>query len=327
VATVVSRDPARQQKARAQIPGVEVVENVERLWTGGRRPDLAVIATPTGSHGEVARAAISAGFAIVVDKPFTATAREAEEIAAEAKDKGTFLTVFHNRRWDGDYLTVRDLVRDGRLGQVFRFESRYERWRPSPRAGSWRDELPEEDGGGVLADLGSHVIDQALQLFGRPTTVYGEIDHRRPGSTGDDDAFVALEHPGGVRSHLWASQVASVPAHRMRVLGSAGGYGKYGMDVQEEALRDGGDVGDPAWGQEPEDRWGLLVTESGERRLPTVAGDWPAFYRGVATALLEGSAPPVQPSSAVEVLEVIEAAKESAKTRTVVNLPGKDHNY
>jgi predicted dehydrogenase len=113
----------------------------------------------------------------------------------------------------------------------------------------------------------------------------------------------------------------------MRVLGSAGGYSKQGMDVQEEALREGGDLRDPAWGQEPEDRWGLLVTDSGERRVPTVAGDWPAFYRGVAAALLEGTAPPVQPSSAVEVLEVIEAAKESAKTRTVVNLPAKAHNY
>ncbi len=324
---MVSRNPARQEQARAQIPGVDVVESVERLWTDGQRPDLAVVATPTGSHGEVARAAIGAGVGIVVDKPFAATAREAALIAAEAKERRIFLTVFHNRRWDGDYLTVRDLVRDGRLGQVFRFESRYERWRPSPRAGSWRDELSGEDGGGVLADLGSHVIDQALQLFGRPTTVYAEIDHRRPGSTGDDDAFVALEHSGGVRSHLWASQVASIPAHRIRLLGSAGGYGKHGMDVQEEALREGVDLRDPAWGREPEDRWGLLVTESGERRVPTLAGDWPAFYRGVAAALLEGSAPPVQPSSAVEVLEVIEAAKESAKSRAAVNLPAQAPNY
>jgi predicted dehydrogenase len=203
---------------------------------------------------------------------------------------------------------------------VLQFESRYERWRPHPRPGSWRDQLTGEEGGGVLADLGSHVIDQALQLFGRPTTVYAEIDHRRPGSTGDDDAFIALDHLGGVRSHLWASQVASIPGHRMRVLGSAGGYGKHEMDVKEEALRNGVTPGSPGWGEEPEDHWGLLVTESGQRRVKTVAGDWSAFYRAVAAALRDGSPPPVEPSSAVEVLEVIEAAKASAKARVTVTL-------
>ncbi len=322
---MVTSNPARQTQARAEIPGVNVVDRTESLWTTRARPDLAVVATPTGTHGEIARAAIAAGIATVVDKPLASTVEEAKQIASKARDGGIFLTVFHNRRWDGDYLTVRDLIGGGQLGQVLRFESRYERWRPRPRAGSWRDELAGQDGGGVLADLGSHVIDQALQLFGRPTMVYAEIDHRRPGSAGDDDAFVALEHPGGVRSHLWASQVASVPTLRMRVLGSAGGYAKDGMDVQEEALRAGADLSDPGWGQETADRWGLLVTESGERRVPTVAGDWRAFYRGVAAAVREGGPAPVQPSSAVEVLEVMEAANKSAKVRATVHLPDSGH--
>ena len=323
---MVTTDPARQAQARVEIPGVKVLDSVDALWTVGRRPDLAVIATPTGTHAMVAQAAIASGVATVVDKPLAATADEAARIVLQARQTSAFLTVFHNRRWDGDYLTVRQLISGGQLGEVFRFESRYERWRPRPRPGSWRDQLSGHAGGGVLADLGSHVIDQALQLFGRPTTVYAEIDHRRPGSTGDDDAFIALVHGGGVRSHLWASQVASIPSHRMRVLGSAGGYGKEGMDVQEEALRDGADPRAPGWGEESEDRWGLLVTESGERRIRTVAGDWRAFYNGVAAALLKGSAPPVEPSSAVEVLEVIEAAKESANGRATVNLPGPTDN-
>jgi predicted dehydrogenase len=319
--TVVTRDPGRQAQARAEIPGVEVIDSAERLWQGSNRPDVVVIATPTGTHAEVARLAITAGVATVVDKPLAATAAEASALALLARDRGTFLTVFHNRRWDGDFLTVRELIRDGRLGNVLRFESRFERWRPNPRPGSWRDELAADEGGGVLADLGSHIIDQALQLFGNPRSVYAEVDQSRPGATSDDDAFVALEHEGGVRSHLWASQVASVPAHRIRVLGAAGGYAKDGLDIQEEALRGGVDPSDPGWGEEPQDRSGWLVTEAGERRLRTAAGAWPAFYRAVVSALREGSRAPVDPLSAVNVLDVIEAARESARLRATVRFP------
>jgi scyllo-inositol 2-dehydrogenase (NADP+) len=321
LATVVTRDSARQAQARAQITGVTVVDSAETLWAAPAEHDLVVIVTPTGSHAEIARSAVAAGMPTVVDKPLAATAHEAAEIAALAKASGTFLTVFHNRRWDGDFLTVRNLMRDGDLGAVLRFESRFERWRAQPRAGSWREEQAVAEGGGVLADLGSHVIDQALQLFGRPTAVYAEVDASRPGAVVDDDAFVALEHPMGVRSHLWTSSIASVPAHRMRVLGTAGGYAKDHLDIQEESLRGGADPAAPGWGEEPPDRWGLLVTATGERRIETAAGAWPEFYKEVVSALREGSPPPVEPVSAVEVLEVIEAARESASRRAGVDIP------
>ena len=319
--TVVTRNPARQAQARVETPGVEVLGSEDDLWGSRPRPDLVVVATPTGTHAAIARRAIAAGVPSVVDKPLAPTGKDAAEVARLADEAGTFLTVFHNRRWDGDFLTVRKLIAEGTLGSVFRFESRFERWKPSAQPGSWRDELPPYEGGGVLADLGSHVIDQALQLFGRPATVYAEINQVRPGTAGDDSAFVAMEHHSGVRSHLWASLVASIPSHRMRVLGSAGGYGKYGLDVQEEALRGGGDPGGPGWGREPPDRWGWLVTRDGETRLETAAGEWPAFYRGVVAALREGAPPPVEPSSAVEVLDVIDAAKISARTQAVVTFP------
>jgi predicted dehydrogenase len=319
--TVVTRDPARRAQDAAEVPGVEVIESAERLWAAPAQHDLVVIATPTGTHAELARSAIAAGVPTVVDKPLASTAGEAAEIASVARSAGIFLTVFHNRRWDGDFLTVGKLIRDGYLGKVLRFESRFERWRPRPRPGSWREEQSAEAGGGVLADLGSHVIDQALHLFGRPAMVYAEVDHSRPGATGDDNVFVALEHRSGVRSHLWASLIASVPANRMRILGTAGGYAKDGLDIQEEALRGGADPSAPGWGEEPPDRWGLLVTEAGERRLETAAGAWPAFYREVMSALREGAAPPVEPRDAVEVLEVIEAARKSATMRATVAFP------
>jgi predicted dehydrogenase len=169
-------------------------------------------------------------------------------------------------------------------------------------------------------DLGSHLIDQALQLFGRPSTVYAEVDRSRAGAKVDDNAFVALEHAGGTRSHLWASAIASVPGSRMRVLGRTGGYSKEGLDIQEDALRAGADPAAPGWGAEPPERWGRLVTEAGDRRLETVPGTWPLFYREVAAALSQGSPPPVEPQGAVDVLEVIEAATHSAVTRATVRL-------
>jgi predicted dehydrogenase len=323
LATVVTRDPGRQAQARSEVPGVRVISSAEWLWETPNGHDLVVIATPTGTHAAIARSAIAAGMATVVDKPLAATALEASEIESLARRAGTFLAVFHNRRWDGDFLTVRNLIRDGDIGEVLRFESRFERWRPHPKPESWRDEQAAEEGGGVLMDLGSHVIDQALQLFGRPATVYAEVDRSRAGAKADDNAFVALEHAGGTRSHLWASAIASVPASRIRVLGRSGGYSKEGLDIQEDALRAGADPAAPGWGAEPPQRWGLLVTKAGERRLETVPGAWPLFYREVAAALRQGSPPPVEALSAVEVLEVIEAALQSAATRATVELAGQ----
>jgi predicted dehydrogenase len=268
--------------------------------------DLIVVATPNRLHAPMALAALEAGLPVVVDKPLAATAADARRLREAAEERSLMLTVFHNRRWDGDFLTVRKLIAEGALGDVLRFESRFERWRPEVRTGSWRELGDREEGGGVLFDLGSHLIDQALVLFGPAESVHLEVDRRRPGALVDDDAFIAIAHRSGVHSHLWASQVAAQAGPRMRVLGSEAAYVKFGLDVQEAALRAGAVPGGPEWGREPPDAWGRLGAEHATRPIETEPGDWPAFYRGVVDALRSGSPPPVGAAAAVAALEVIE---------------------
>src|SRR3954469_15978138 len=189
LAAVVTRDPERRAALRAVHPGAEALDAPEQLWERAASLDLVVVATPNRSHAALARAALHAGLAVVVDKPLATSAAEARALIDEARARGRRLTVFQNRRWDGDYLTVRKLIADGALGAVHRFESRFERWNPVPRPG-WRESGDPADAGGLLFDLGAHLIDQALQLFGPARTVYAELDRRRPGVVADDDAFV-----------------------------------------------------------------------------------------------------------------------------------------
>ena len=230
------------------------------------------------------------------------------------------LSVFHNRRWDGDTLTVRRLVDDDAVGTVARFESRFERWHPVVREGAWRERSTPEEGGGIMLDLGSHVVDQALHLFGPARRVYGEVKALRAGAAADDDVFVALEHAAGVRSHLWASVVAAIAGPRVRLLGLGGAYQKYGLDVQEDALRSGERPDDPTWGVDPPERWGRLVNDAGERTVETERGAWPRYYPGVVESLRTGAPPPVDGRSALAVVEVMEAARRSSATGKVVAL-------
>jgi predicted dehydrogenase len=306
LAFVVSSSAERAERARDRYPGVEVLPDVEALWQRREQHDLVVVAAPNRAHVPVALAALEAGLPVVVDKPLAATAADGRRLQKAAEARSLMLAVFHNRRWDGDMLTLRRLIGEGALGEVLRFESRLERWRPEVRAGAWREREAPEDAGGVLFDLGSHLIDQALVLFGPVESVYAEVDRRRPGARVADDAFVALTHRSGVRSHLWASQVAANPGPRMRVLGTAAGYVKSGLDAQEAALRAGQRPDGPGWGREPPEAWGTLGVEGDVRPVETEAGDWPAFYRGVITALKDGSPPPVGAADGVAVLEVIE---------------------
>ena len=210
-------------------------------------------------------------------------------------------------------------MQEDALGEVARFESRYERWRPVPRR-TWRELGAPEEAGGLLFDLGSHLIDQARLAFGPVTAVYAELDRRRGGVLVDDDTFVALTHGSGTRSHLWMSNVAAKAGPRLRVLGSRAAYVKFGLDVQESALRAGRRPA-AGWGEEPADAWGELETDGETRRIPTVPGAYPRFYEGVVSALREGAPPPVDPADAVAVIEVIEAARLSARDRRVVGLP------
>lgn len=319
---VVTGNGERAAQARREHPGVEVVDTAERLWERADRLDLVVVATPNRTHVPLAMEALRAGLPVVVDKPLAPSAAEARTLVEEAERRRLLLTVFQNRRWDGDFLTLRRLLERGELGRALRFESRFERWRPSPKPG-WRERGAPEEAGGVLFDLGSHLIDQALVLFGPARQVYAEMERQREGVEVDDDTFVALTHVSGVRSHLWMSAVAGQLGPRMRVLGSRAAYTKHGLDVQEEALRGGKRPG-AGWGEEPRERWGLLGAGEEVRPVRTERGAYPRFYAGVAAALGEGSRPPVDPRDAVATLEVIEAALRSSPEGAVVRLDGTD---
>lgn len=316
LSAVVTRDPVRQAEVSGKY-GAAAVTDVRDLW---ERCDLVVVASPNRTHVSTATAALSHGLPVVVDKPLARTAAEGRELVRLARERGLMLTVFHNRRWDGDFLTLRRLVAEGRLGEVHRFESRFERWRPVPKGG-WRESGGPDEIPGLLYDLGSHLVDQAVQLLGPVREVYCESDVRRAGVTGDDDTFVALTHESGARSHLWAGSVAAQLGPRFRVLGSAAAFVKHGMDVQEERLRAGMTPGSPGFGDDEEDRWGFLGTPDDQRPVRTDPGAYLDFYQGVAAALHEGAAPPVDPESAIEVLAILEAARRSATERTVIQLP------
>ncbi|MEV4770435.1 Gfo/Idh/MocA family oxidoreductase [Micromonospora humida] len=320
LAAVVTADPQRRQQVADEHPDARVVDDAGALWADPDALDLVVVATPNSSHVTHARAAIAAGLPVVVDKPLAATAADARALVDEADRRGVPLTVFQNRRWDGDFRTVRRLVEDGTLGRVTRFESRFERWRPQIRAG-WREGGSPADAGGVLYDLGAHLVDQAVQLFGPVDTVYAEVDRRRPGAQVDDDAFVALTHVGGVRSHLWMSAVTAQLGPRLRVLGDRAAYTCHGLDGQEDALRRGGRPDAPGWGEVTPDRYGLLGAGDDLRPTPTEPGRYQDFYAQVEAALRGDGPLPVDPRDAVRTVELIELAHRSAAERTVLTVP------
>jgi predicted dehydrogenase len=319
LAAIVTQDPERRARARRDFSAAELWGSPDQVWERADDLDLVVVAAPNRAHVPLARAAIEAGLAVVVDKPLAANAAEGGELVREARERGVMLTVFQNRRWDGDFLTCRRLLADEAVGRVLRFESRFERWRPE-LSGGWRELATPEEAGGLLFDLGSHLVDQAHVLFGRARLVYAELDARRPGAQVDDDAFVALAHDAGVRSHLWMSAVSAQFGPRLRVLGDRAAYVKYGLDVQEESLHQGLKPGGPGWGEEPEERWGLLGVGENIRRVPTEPGAYPCFYEGVAAALRAGAPPPVDAAEAVAALEVLDAARVSAREARVVEL-------
>ncbi len=309
LSTIVTANAERAGRARSEYPGARVVPQADTLWERPDEHDFVVVATPNDSHASLARSAVDAGLPVVVDKPLAPTSGTARELIEHARSRGIALTVFHNRRWDSDQLTLKRLIADGVLGDVHRYESRFERWRPQLAGGGvWREQLAADAGGGVLLDIGIHLVDQALQLFGPAFAMHGEVDHRRAGPADDDD-FIALQHPGGVRSHLWASVLAAAPGPRLRVLGSEAAYIVDGLDGQEEALRSGARPGADEWGTEPPERWGRVVRGDVSESVPSENGAWPRFY-GLWREALAGSGPlPVDPADAVAVLALLEQAR------------------
>ena len=271
--------------------------------------DLVVIATPNASHSSLARDSLLAGKHVVVDKPFVTDLTEGAELVALARERGRMLTVFHNRRWDGDFRTVAHLMDDGRLGEVMLAEMHWDRFRPEIKQG-WR-EVPAE-GAGLLADLGPHLIDQAISLFGYPDSIYGDVGCQRMGALVDDYFEIAL-HYGAKRVILSASTLIAEPRPRFALHGSRASFVKFGIDPQEATLRAGGRPDDIDYGVEPPERYGMLTVMAERQAIPTEAGDWRIFYRGVADAILEGAPPPVDPKDALAGLAIIECVRRSAR--------------
>ncbi|WP_207944514.1 Gfo/Idh/MocA family oxidoreductase [Actinomadura rubrisoli] len=320
LAAVVTGDPERQRAVRDRYPEAKVLAAADRLWEASGAYDLVVVAAPNRQHVPLARTALTSGLPVVVDKPAAASAADARSLAALSAVRGLPVIPFHNRRWDGDYRTAWRLIASGALGDVLRLESRFERWRPEVRAG-WKESGDPRDAGGILHDLGPHLIDQAVALFGRPERVYAEVDARRRGAAAADDAFVALTHRGGTRCHLWMSATAARPGPRFRILGSRAAYTVSGMDGQENALRAGLTPQDPEYGVTPPEAYGRLGTPGDDRPEPTENGAYQDFYAGVGRALRGEGPPPVDLGDAITGLEVIEAAIRSAQDGTVTD-PG-----
>lgn len=319
LATIVTASPERRERARREHPAARVIDRVEAVFADPSAHDLVVVATPNATHVPLALAALAAGLAVVVDKPVAPTAEEARGVVAEARRRGLFLSAYHQRRWDSDTLTLRRLLVEGALGDVLRFESRIERWRPVP-SGGWRQSDAPGGAGGLLYDLGSHLVDQALHLFGPVARVYAELDRRRPGVAVDDDVFLALTHASGVRSHLWVSALAGQLGPSMRVLGTRAAYVKIHADGQEAALRAGERPDRPDWGVEPRARWGLLGVGDTASPVRSEPGAYPRYYAGVVASLRHGAPPPVDPADAVAGLEIIAAAQRSAAGHETVAL-------
>ena len=279
--------------------------------------DLVVIATPNASHFPLAAAALKAGKHVVVDKPLTVTSAEAFGLIALAGEAGKMLTVFQNRRWDGDYLTVRSIIESGRLGEIALFEAHWDRFRPAIKPG-WR-ELPGE-GAGLFFDLGAHMIDQALQLFGTPEALTADIGIQRAAAQVDDYFRLTL-HFDALRVNLSAATLVAAPRPRFAVYGTGGALVKHGLDPQEAALRAGVHPGADGFGETGEEDYATLTGADGRvERVATQKGRYVGFYEAVALAIANGGPPPVDPADARQTLRIIELARESARERRRIML-------
>lgn len=304
-AVVATGSSERASRARADLGAVEIVPDLDAALATS--PDLVVLASPTGAHVEQALAVVAAGVPLVVDKPIAVDVDGARAVVGTAQAGNVPITVFQNRRWDAENLALRALLARGELGRVHRFERRWERWRPVPKD-RWRERLTAAEGGGVLLDLGAHLVDAATLMFGPVGSVYAELAART--TVAEDDMFLSLEHSGGVRSHLWASSFAGAPGPRTRVLGDRGAYvvGRFEDDGSPFGAGFEDAPGDCGW----------FVAGPDRRPVPAGAGEYADFYRAVVAALAlpdpgaRQAAMPVDPWDAVATAGVLDAARRSA---------------
>ncbi len=294
-------------------PDARLVRSVEEMLA---LPDisLVVIATSNPSHSPLARQCLLAGKHVVVDKPFTTTLKEAEDLIKLAAECGRLITVYQNSRWHGDFFTVRKLIASGQLGKLARYEAHFDRFRPQLRPGAWRER--REPGSGLLFDLGPHLIDQALMLFSTPERLTADIRQERDGAAADD-AFDVVMHYGEFRAVLGASMLAASPGPRFLLYGTHGSFVKYGADPQAEAIKLGEIPGGDRWGEEPEAMWGKLSLAQRDavttEQVPTQPGDYRGYYANVRDAILGKATLDVTPQQVFAVMYALELAQESSR--------------
>jgi len=313
----------RGNEAAQAYPDVRIVRTLDELLAiPGIR--LIVIATPNDSHFSLAQQSLAAGRDVLVDKPFTTTLAEAQALVQLAKENNRLLTVYQNRRFDGDFQTVLHVVQSGQLGRVVSFEANYDRYRPQLKPGAWRE--TNRPGAGIFFDLGPHLIDYALTLLGMPEAIIADIRVQRDGALVDDTFDIAFHYSSGLRADLRSSILAAAPRPHLTVLGTRGSFVKQTVDPQELNLRHGKIPDEGPWGPEPEENWGVLtLAEGGEfapRRVPSVDCDYRVFYANLRDALLGQAELLVTPEYALAIMRLLELCRQSSAERRTIVLRG-----
>jgi len=314
LAAVSSSDAA---KVHADWPNVPVVSEPKHLFNDPNI-DLIVIPTPNDTHFPLAKAALEAGKHVVVNKPLTVTLSQARELEALAKSLGRLLSVFHNRRWDSDFLTVKALLSEGTLGEIAYYESHFDRYRPQVR-NRWREQAGP--GSGIWYDLAPHLLDQAVNLFGLPVSMTVDLAQLRPGAQATDYFHAVLSYPQR-RIILHGTMLAAAESARYILHGTRGSYVKFGLDPQEDRLKNGERLPQEDWGYDMRD--GVVTRAEGEtlveETLLTLPGNYPAYYAAIRDALNGSGENPVPASQAIQIMELIELGTESAKHRATLCL-------
>lgn len=297
---------SRTELVHERYPGMHVTDAASAIADPSIQ--LIVVSTPNDSHYPLAKQALLAGKHVVIDKPFTNSSAEGEELIAIAQERGLVLSAFHNRRWDGDFLTVRRVIDSGRLGELMLCAFYWDRYRPEVTT-AWRD-IPEA-GSGMLADLGPHLIDQALELFGTPDSLSADIGFQRDGARTNDYFDISL-HYGQRRVTIACSRLMAASRPRFALHGKLASFVKHGLDPQEPLMKAGGTPNDPGYGIEDPAQHGALVFPDGSREtIATERGDYRRYYSGVGQAILTGTPPPVTAADAVLGQKLIELAWQS----------------
>jgi predicted dehydrogenase len=306
-------------EAGEKYPGAQIARTLDELLAI-KEIQLIVIATPNETHYPFARQCLEAGRDVVVDKPFTTTLEEAISLAQIAKSAGRLLTVYQNRRYDGDFQAIRKLVEEGALGRIVRFETNYDRYRPQLKPGAWRE--AQRPGSGILFDIAPHLVDHALVLFGLPEAVTADVRIERENAVSDDAFDIMLHYSKGLRAVLRSSMLAAAPRPRFVVLGMQGSFVKQTFDPQEMNLRRGHIPVDAAWGAEPEESWGVLTIPAGDsfeqRRIPSMSCDYRDYYANVRDAILGRAKLAVTPEWSLDVMRMLELARQSSEKRCTI---------